>query len=70
MANDPKTAGAPKGAESAIQMESYFPITLTDVDLSNVIGGVATSGMPITGQVGSTVAQGTLKPHSTLMCCW
>ncbi len=72
-------ANSSKGAAGAT--ESFFPISLTDLDLSNVVGGATMQVQQIqpgfsAGQIGA-VSQSHLGPGitlpqvaSTVMCCW
>ena len=56
-------ADSPKGADSPAEAaESYFPISLTDLDLSNVVGGVSVHQVPTDLKLPQVA--------STIMCCW
>ena len=60
-------------------VETYFPISLTELDLSNVVGGgsptlSASVARPMTvnrpGIAAGGVNPGAAKVTSTIMCCW
>jgi hypothetical protein len=66
-------ADSSKGAAGAT--ESFFPISLTDLDLSNVVGGATMQVMQVPNIPGQTQAAphlGSVLPQvaSTVMCCW
>jgi hypothetical protein len=73
MANSPDKPGSPQ------QSASYFPIELTELDLDNVVGGVAHSvhvrpdGLAnvIGGASSANLANAGFQGREiTIMCCW
>ncbi len=64
MAEDPKRAASPTE-----EVTSYFPISLTDLDLSNVVGGVSVA-QSTANQVQFNLMKQPSHIHETIMCCW
>jgi hypothetical protein len=66
MANSPDKPGSTGRSPQPQQSASYFPIELTELDLANVVGGVAPA-------VHARTDGGTIIPvhaEGTIMCCW
>jgi hypothetical protein len=59
MANSVEKPAAPDQPEKE---QSYFPIELTELELSNVVGGVVSHVQ--------TAGAGGIQTASTIMCCW
>jgi hypothetical protein len=66
MANSPDKPGLTGRSSQPQQSASYFPIELTELDLDNVVGGVAPAGHAVTDGVAGL----PVHAEGTIMCCW